>query len=240
MMLHREMSKKKTGYFYEEEEQAVLDYLNTDSADEKNRIFTEKLQRPFTKMIESIIRRYKLYNPDETFEETFDKTMSFLVTKFDKYNPNSGWKAYSYYQTIVKNFLIGRLAKRSKAKEKTPSYDDVANDINNSLRYTTQTERGAETAKETVDALIDRYKDILENPDEYGYTEDELSLCKALLYFFENWDFVLTTSGSAQLNKSVALFFLKEQTGMKASELSKCMKKFKKDFLLIKQEVVDS
>ena len=95
------MSKKKTGYFYEEEEQAVLDYLNTDSADEKNRIFTEKLQRPFTKMIESIIRRYKLYNPDETFEETFDKTMSFLVTKFDKYNPNSGWKAYVFLNWVL-------------------------------------------------------------------------------------------------------------------------------------------
>ena len=48
-------------------------------------------------MIESIIRRYNLYPPDEIFQETFDDTLSFLLTKIEHYKPDSGFKAYSYW-----------------------------------------------------------------------------------------------------------------------------------------------
>ena len=60
----RKPSAKRKGYFYEDEEQAVMYYLNADDAETKNAIFIGKLQEPFTKMIESIIRRYRLYYPD--------------------------------------------------------------------------------------------------------------------------------------------------------------------------------
>lgn len=40
-------------------------------------------------MIESIIRRYKLYVPDEEFEQTFKDTISFLLTKITNYKPES-------------------------------------------------------------------------------------------------------------------------------------------------------
>ena len=79
----------------------------------------EKLKEPFTKMIESIIRRYRLYYPDEDFDETFNKTFSFLITKFDKFKPDKNPKAYSYYQTIIKNFLLGRLSNRYGFKRYT-------------------------------------------------------------------------------------------------------------------------
>ena len=56
-------TKKRTkrGYFYEREEQAVTDYLASQDAEEKNKIFIEILEPAFTKMVESIIRRYKLF-----------------------------------------------------------------------------------------------------------------------------------------------------------------------------------
>lgn len=235
----RKPSNVRKGYFYEEEEQAVLDYLKSDDAEEKNRIFTEKLQRPFTKMIESIIRRYKLYHPDETFEETFDKAFSFLVTKFDKFDTTQDRKAFSYYQTIVKNFLMGRLSKRQKALERNPSYSDVSNEFINNMKYTTQEDRGAEIAKATVSAIINKYKLMIESPNDYGLNDIELSICKALLNFFENWDYILTTSGSSKLNKSTAYFFLKESTGLDTNSLRKYMKKFKNDYLILKQGIID-
>ena len=55
----RKPSKERKGYFYEEQEQAVVDYISTDNIHEKNRIFNTILKPAFTKMIESIIRRYR-------------------------------------------------------------------------------------------------------------------------------------------------------------------------------------
>ena len=38
-------------------------------------------------MIESIIRRYKLFVPDEEFEQNFSDTISYLLTKIDHFKP---------------------------------------------------------------------------------------------------------------------------------------------------------
>ena len=68
----RKPSKERKGYFYEREEEAVVNYLSTDDDYEKNKIYDEILKPAFTKMIESIIRRYNLYPPDEEFQQTFE------------------------------------------------------------------------------------------------------------------------------------------------------------------------
>lgn len=79
--------KERKGYFYEKEEQAIIDYVKSDSAEEKNRIFNSILLPALTKMIESIIRRYKLFVPDEEFPQTFNDTISYLLTKINNFRP---------------------------------------------------------------------------------------------------------------------------------------------------------
>ena len=73
--------KQPSGYFYEKQEQAVLDYLNSTDPEEKNRIYNEILRPAFEKMVESIIRRYKLYVPNEPFEDTYHDALSFILMK---------------------------------------------------------------------------------------------------------------------------------------------------------------
>src|SRR3712207_3747522 len=74
----RKPSETKKGYYFcKEQEEAVKNYLLAETKDEKDKIFNEWLRPAFTKMIESIIRRYNLYLPDENFIDTFDDTISF-------------------------------------------------------------------------------------------------------------------------------------------------------------------
>ena len=68
--------KERKGYFYEKEEQAIIDYTASDNREEKNKIFNTVLLPALTKMIESIIRRYKLFVPEEEFQQTFNDTIS--------------------------------------------------------------------------------------------------------------------------------------------------------------------
>ena len=79
--------KERKGYFYEKEEQAIVDYTNSTSEEERNRIFNTILLPALTKMIESIIRRYKLFVPDEEFPQTFNDTISYLLTKINNFKP---------------------------------------------------------------------------------------------------------------------------------------------------------
>ena len=79
--------KERKGYFYEKEENAIVQYINEKNVEEKNRIFNTILYPALTKMIESIIRRYKLFVPDEDCEQNFNDTISYLLTKIYHFKP---------------------------------------------------------------------------------------------------------------------------------------------------------
>lgn len=79
--------KEKKGYFYDTEEAAIVQYINEENIVEKNKIFNSILYPALTKMIESIIRRYKLFVPDEEFEQNFSDTISYLLTKINHFKP---------------------------------------------------------------------------------------------------------------------------------------------------------
>ena len=99
------MPRKRTQkiYFGEDQEQAVVRYLESDSDIERNKIFNEYLRDPLVIMVESIIRRYKLYRKDLEFEDIHSDTMSFLITNINKFEHTKNHKAYSYFGTICKN-----------------------------------------------------------------------------------------------------------------------------------------
>ena len=91
----RKPKTERKGYFYEREENAIIQYITETDVSEKNKTFNEILYPALTKMIESIIRRYKLYVRDEEFEKTFADTISYLLTKIGNFKP----VVYSYELT---------------------------------------------------------------------------------------------------------------------------------------------
>ena len=75
-------------YFGPDEEQAVLEFLTTEDYNARNRIYNKHLRAPLDKMIESIIRRYKLYRKDYTFEDVHSDTLSFFVSIIEMLLPH--------------------------------------------------------------------------------------------------------------------------------------------------------
>lgn len=229
---------KESGYFCEKEEKAVIDYLNTESKEEKERIYNEFLKIPFKKMVESIIRRYKLYVPDEEYEDTFCDVLSFLVTKMDKYNPNNKTKAYSYYGTICKNHLIGKILNYNKDLNRKEPYDKTMSLYVNDIKYSDYGQETKHIASEAMYEMSKKIDYMINNPSIYFLKETEIKMGKALKTLIDNWDKVLTTNGSNKLNKSVVLFFLREATGFTTKEIRDNMKKYKNEFYILKEKIV--
>src|SRR6056300_1374545 len=97
----RGRKRKNDPYFGVEQEEAVKKYLSlgklvedvtaltgyrwsgtTRESFERDKIYREKLKDPLNKMVESIIRKYKLYSKSSEFEETHADALSFLMIKF--------------------------------------------------------------------------------------------------------------------------------------------------------------
>ena len=126
MAAKRGRKRKNNMYFGPDEEEAVVRYLETNDEIERNNIFNEWLKSPLDKMVESIIRKYKLYRKGETFEGLHSDTISFLMTKVHKFEPGRGKKAYSYFGTISKNYILGLLIKDDKYMRQTASYEEMS------------------------------------------------------------------------------------------------------------------
>lgn len=233
----RKPSVNNKNYFTEREERSIVEFLSSDDVDYKNKIFMDILHPAFTKMIESIIRRYKLFVPDEQYEDTFCDTFSFLFTKLEKFKPGQ-FKAYSYYGTICKNYLMGRIQNFNKSQERNPLHSAVPGGFN-SLKYSDYEDEKEHIASEIIAKLTKSISKMLEEKDDIPLRENEVKLGNALVNLFENWDFILTTNGSPKLNKSAILFFLKEKTGMDAKGIRDNIKKFKIEFLITKSSVTE-
>lgn len=240
----RKPSGKRKGYFYEEEEEAFVNYLSAATKEEKENIFNKKLLPAFTKMTESIIRRYNLYPPDEEFQETFDDTISFLITKIENFNPESGYKAYSYCGTIIKNYLIYKINQYAKNQKRNTSYDayntDEMSDITDTLRYSYDSsstniaflnELMAKTAKDIENTISEPVKNKL--------NENQIKVGKALIELLTNWEELFAQMGSNKFNKSSILLFLKETTLLSTKEIRDSMKNFRSMYFLLKKEMLE-
>lgn len=225
----------------DEQEKAVLDYLNSNSQEETNKIYHDTLEPALTYMIKSIMHRYKLYVPYEDTGATFNDAISFLMTKADKYDKSRNKKAYSYYGNICKNYIIGRIQDRNKQMQRNPSYDtnDPEMDMTNNLIYSNQGDEGRRIASEIVDKLTERIQHMVDNPEKFSLKPNEVEVGKALYKVLDNWDYIISTDGSSKLNKNAILLFLREQTKLETKSIREAMKKFKGEFLRIKKEVID-
>ena len=228
----------KKGYFYEKEEKAVINYLVEEDSSLKNKIFKEELLPAFTKMIESIIRRYKLYLPDEMFDETFNDTISFLMTKIDYFNPNSGYKAYSYCGTICKNYLIWKINQHNKFRDKNASYDEIKNEIINDIKYSYDKHSNKiSTLTEIIEAMKKNIKHMIENKDMFKLTINEVRVGQALVTIMDDWDDLFARMGSHKFNKSSILLYLQETTLLNTKEIRDAMKKYKLLYQEVKKHV---
>lgn len=232
---------KKGFYFQEMEEKAVVDYLKSNNADEKNKIFKETLQPAFYRMVESIIRRYKLYPPqDESFEETFHDTLSFLMTKIDRFNTDSGYKAYSYCGTVCKNYLIFKINQFIKNQKRQESYDIRYNEINEDNRYSyDQYSNTIQNLTELINETIAGINDMIQNKEEHKLNDNEIKVGYALINLFENWEDLFAKMGSNKFNKSSILLFLKESTLLSTTELRSSMKKYKSVYKTLRKNILE-
>lgn len=239
--LGRKKSKDKI-YFGETEEAAVKTFLTTDDDYIRNKIYREILAPAFKKMVEAIIRDRGLYVPNEEFVDTYRDALSYLLSKAHMFKPERGKRAYSYYSNITKNYLIYRRNKAQKSIIRNPSYDSSEIDFENDNNFSTESiDTGKSIADEKIKVISEKINEMISKSDEFGLKESEVKVGKALINLFENWDYVLTldSNKSNKLNKSVVLLFLREQTGLDTKGVRENLKRYKKEYYLLRDDVID-
>ena len=221
-------------YFDVAEETAVRSFLLAKTSEEKNKIYNECLKEPLDKMISSIIRRYKLYRKDMDFNEIHCDTHSFLMTKVDKFKPSKEKKAYSYFGTICKNYLMGQIIKDQKETNRKVSYEDMSQSIEErpDMMYRIDDE------EMDTNAIIIKYLNELRYFIEHeNLSDNEVKIGYALIDLFDNYESIFSSADNNKFNKNVNLLSLREMTNLSTKEIRGSIKKFKKLYILIQSKM---
>ena len=223
-------------YFGEEQEQAVVRFLESENEDEKNKIFNEYLREPLKIMVESIIRRYKLYRKDYNFEQIHTDTLSFLMTKISKFDTTKNYKAYSYFGTICKNYLMGTIQKDQKLMNRSVSYEDRSSRIEDRADLSYIIDEEIIDYKDVVNKLTVELEKFIE---EETLNENEQKLGYALVEVFTNFEKIFQVGEGNKFNKNLILLSLREMTSLSTKEIRVAMKKFKKLYEVLKLDFIN-
>lgn len=243
-------NEKNLPYFGEREEQAVVDYINSDSQKEKNRIYDEILIEPFRKMIQSILRKYPIHIGNYSMDEVESDALKHLIEHMVKYNPNkitkSGQKtkAFSYCQTIVRNYYKDHSKKTYNEKKVILPYDDFVDEIQKNDDYIYEMELNEqEQIEELINIVIEKIEDKINNDE--NIKTNEVIVGDAIVNVLKNWHILFmeeTPDGkydkkiTNKFAKNKILFLLKEQTGLSTKEIRLGIKPFKEIYFLEKTD----
>jgi hypothetical protein len=215
---------KQANYFDVREELAVVRFLSTESSEEKNKIYNEFLRKPLDKMISSIIRRYKLYRKDMDFIEIHTDTHSFLMTKIDKFKPAKEKKAYSYFGTICKNYLMGQIIKDQKETNRKISYEDISSSLENNPDFSYLIDEEPVNSEHIIKNFLKELEMFLK---EENLSENEIKLGHALYDIFSDYENIFVGTSNNKFNKNIILLSLREMTNLSTKEIRSSMKKYR-------------
>jgi len=237
-MIKRGRKRQNEMYFGPEEEEAVVNFLESTDEIERNQIFNEWLKAPLDKMIESIIRRYKLYRKRETFEELHSDTLSFLMTKVHKFESGRGKKAYSYFGTICKHYILGLLMKDDKYMKHTSSYEDVSDDIEERKDMSYVIDDDGFSMDTFIQQIIEGVKEELNDENhspKKKLNDNEKKVGFALVDILENWETAFQDmEGGSKYNKNSVLETMRNYTNLSTKDIRLAMKRYKDLYKLLK------
>lgn len=239
-------------YFGDVEEQAMLDYIDTKSVEERHRIYNDILREPFRKMIESILRRYPIHIGNYDIHEVEANALSHLVEQMVKFNRHkigkNGQKAraFSYCQTIVRNFYKDHSKRSNKEKLTMLSWEDYSSDVMHKDEYLYEIDNQHTDLEILMDNIVQSMKERIES--DASLKKNEIIVGEAIIEVLSNWHVLfMEESPDGKVSKKVTnkyqknkiLQLLKEQTRLNTKEIRISMKPYKEIYFLEKKTFYD-
>lgn len=208
--------KKQNVYFTQETEDAINEYNRTEDPIERNIIYTKRIHPAFYKLAEIMIHRFKFYNFDVPHEDVKHEVVAFLHEKLCKFDGESGFKAFSYFSIVAKNYLIAENNKNYyvyKKRHGIEAIDTERNIVNEHLRN--------EFVDEQKD-FVDVFVEIMDKFLPLIFTKNrDLQVADSVLYLFK------TRENIENYNKKALYILIRERTGIKTNYITNVISKFK-------------
>lgn len=216
--------KKSNDYFTEDTQAAILTFRASNNQDERDKLYREKIHYAFYKLSENIIHTFKFYHLDsESIEDLKYELISFMLEKLKRYDASKG-KAYSYFGTIIKRYLIVYNKKNYKNKIGRVEIEDIDNDTKtvDSLVY--------EEFKDELDVnnIVDVFANRLDRDMfDIFQNENDLKVAICILEIFKKREELEVRQQLNLFNKKLLYIYIKEMVDVPTNSVTRVIKRLK-------------
>lgn len=221
-------------YFTQDTEDAIIEYLATEDTATRNKIYNERISYAFYKLAENIIHTFKFYYTDsDTIEELKHEVIAFLLVKLHLYKQEKG-KAYSYFGTIAKRYLIVYNENNYKKLQEMASTDEINEDkpaLHDSIRGgDLQLDQHDNDPNAFIDLYV-KYMDIYLS-QIFPKTHD-LRTADAIVELFRKREHLEI------FNKKAIYIYIREIVDVSTPQITKIIKKLKNIYIKLYNEYYD-
>ena len=206
-------------YFTQETEDAIVAYNTSTDFEERSKIYETKIHYAFFKLTQNIIHTFKFYYTEvDNIEDLQHEVITFLLSKIHKFDPSRGAKAYSYFGTIVKRWLILYNETNYKKRVKSTPIATIEEDGNHSYVIEENTNMSVNklSQNDRLSLFIDLYVEYC-TANIYNLFPKEMDakIADAILELFrkrENLDV---------FNKKALYIYIREMIDVKTPKITK-------------------
>ena len=217
-------SKNSKKYFTQVHEDALIEYNNPLTPHRrKEELYVTLLKPAFDQMVDKIVFTYKfttLPNIDVLREEC----KVWLVTVLDKFNPDKGSKAFSYFSVITKNWFIQKVKKNKKQNQREIEIDELPKE--QQLKHiAVHNDYDEEREKDEFWGLL--WTEI-DKWDTDKLKENEKKVLEAIKILLDS------PNDIEIFNKKAIYLYMREITGLNTKQIVNSLNKLRKKYRIFK------
>ena len=225
------MPRKKSGkhYFTKDHENAIIQYVAIDDQRIRTQLYVDFIGPAFNEMVDKIVYTYR-FTTLPNIDSLKDECKVWLTTILDKYDPNKGSKAFSYFSVITKNWFIHKVKKNAKRARTEVLYDELPKEIENERLVTNNMYHSQREEKEFWISLWTE----IDNWDTGTLKENEKKVLEAVKILLNSID-----EDEMIYNKKAIYLYLRELTGLNTKQVVNNLNKLRVRYRIFKKNWIN-
>tara|TARA_R100001443_G_scaffold84344_2_gene91020 strand:- start:1209 stop:1916 length:708 start_codon:yes stop_codon:yes gene_type:complete len=219
--------RTKNNYFTKVHEDAIVKYALSSSREEKSKLYISLIQPAFDEMVNKIIFTYK-FNNLPNIDPLRDDCKIWLTTILDKYDPNKGSKAFSYFSVVTKNWFIHKVKKNSKDLKRQVSYEHIVHNGGPDALGTSSSKVEYVERREQAEFWMCLLSQV-DKWDTGNLKANEKAVLEAVKVLLHNIEDIEI------FNKKAVYLYLRELTGLNTKQVVNNLNKLREKYRTFKQ-----
>jgi len=224
----KKKSKKKRNnknyYFTSDHEDAIVRYAQTNCKKERTELYIKFIGPALNEMVDKIVFTYKFTNLPN-IDSLREECKIWLMTILDKYDPNKGSAAFSYFSVITKNWFIHKVKRQQKRNKREIDLGNISKRYEEEYLSTDE----SYLTQRVEDEFWKSFYTELKSWDVSQMKENDTKVYKAIIILFESKEEIDI------FNKKAIYLYLREITGLNTKQIVNSLKKFRKRYSSFKQ-----